>query len=419
MSMYRREWDCCGSITETDAWEPEVCPFCTPADANKSAEEGGLPALPDWAVQEKFGNATVNFYVAHQMEAYALKCIAADRAARPVANKAEVEQDKIDAERYRWLRNHGDKEGQPPVMLQGRWHGGSNGVGFNLDEAVDSLMGIATPTATTGASTACYGASKPEQSCPCSECKAEVGASTVLTDERIDRVALEKAIEDRISAREDKMMICPPPNVNKRLIASRNALTATLDRLFAAQAGQVAVPEVAPPHWYDAPQEALGGRTAREGYAANPAYADLQPKATTWLPTPENVNELPEGVRQYVHDLVARCDPAGDVAALTGLRDQLDGVQLMYRKAADRVTELEAVLANQPAPTVPAASQEPSLLSQMAFIAAYDPDELDGGYTQEGMRAACRLKCIIDHARRACEAHQPAQEQAEKKQEEK
>jgi hypothetical protein len=28
------------------------------------------------------------------------------------------------------------------------------------------------------------------------------------------------------------------------------------------------------PHWYDCPQSALGGKTAREGYAANPAYAD-------------------------------------------------------------------------------------------------------------------------------------------------
>lgn len=27
MSVYRREWDCCGSVTE---WEPEHCPFCTP-----------------------------------------------------------------------------------------------------------------------------------------------------------------------------------------------------------------------------------------------------------------------------------------------------------------------------------------------------------------------------------------------------
>ena len=28
MSTYRVEWDCCGSVTETEAWEPESCPFC-------------------------------------------------------------------------------------------------------------------------------------------------------------------------------------------------------------------------------------------------------------------------------------------------------------------------------------------------------------------------------------------------------
>lgn len=26
---YRKEWDCCGSVTETEAWEPEHCPICT------------------------------------------------------------------------------------------------------------------------------------------------------------------------------------------------------------------------------------------------------------------------------------------------------------------------------------------------------------------------------------------------------
>lgn len=64
------------------------------------------------------------------------------------------------------------------------------------------------------------------------------------------------------------------------------------------------------------------------------------PVAEKWLPTPENVNALPEGVRKFVHDLASRCDPAGDVAALTGLQDQLDGVQLMYRKAADALDEV-------------------------------------------------------------------------------
>ena len=29
MGTYRKEWDCCGSVTETEAWEPEHCPFCT------------------------------------------------------------------------------------------------------------------------------------------------------------------------------------------------------------------------------------------------------------------------------------------------------------------------------------------------------------------------------------------------------
>lgn len=29
MSTYRKEWPCCDSVTETEAWEPEQCPFCT------------------------------------------------------------------------------------------------------------------------------------------------------------------------------------------------------------------------------------------------------------------------------------------------------------------------------------------------------------------------------------------------------
>ena len=26
--MYRNEWDCCGGVTETDAYVPDACPFC-------------------------------------------------------------------------------------------------------------------------------------------------------------------------------------------------------------------------------------------------------------------------------------------------------------------------------------------------------------------------------------------------------
>ena len=30
MGTYRKKWDCCGSVTETQAWEPDDCPFCSP-----------------------------------------------------------------------------------------------------------------------------------------------------------------------------------------------------------------------------------------------------------------------------------------------------------------------------------------------------------------------------------------------------
>jgi len=32
MSTYRVEWECCGSVTETEAYEPDKCPFCENSD---------------------------------------------------------------------------------------------------------------------------------------------------------------------------------------------------------------------------------------------------------------------------------------------------------------------------------------------------------------------------------------------------
>lgn len=37
MGTYRKEWDCCGSATETEAWEPDTCPFCTPVEQAQRA----------------------------------------------------------------------------------------------------------------------------------------------------------------------------------------------------------------------------------------------------------------------------------------------------------------------------------------------------------------------------------------------
>jgi hypothetical protein len=58
-----------------------------------------------------------------------------------------------------------------------------------------------------------------------------------------------------------------------------------------------------------------------------------------WLPTPENVNALPEGIRRYVHNLQTRCDPAGDVQTMALQADTIRGL-------AAKVRELEAELAS-------------------------------------------------------------------------
>lgn len=42
-----------------------------------------------------------------------------------------------------------------------------------------------------------------------------------------------------------------------------------------------------------------------------------------WLPTSENINNLPVGVKNFVHDLESICDPADMVIENALLRDQL------------------------------------------------------------------------------------------------
>src|SRR5262245_38337276 len=58
-----------------------------------------------------------------------------------------------------------------------------------------------------------------------------------------------------------------------------------------------------------------------------------------WLPTPEHVNALPEGIRRYVHDRETRCDPAGDVQTRALQADTIRGLDA-------KVRELEAELAS-------------------------------------------------------------------------
>ena len=54
-------------------------------------------------------------------------------------------------------------------------------------------------------------------------------------------------------------------------------------------------------------------------------------------PSADEINALPEKVRQYIHDLVTRCDKSGDVQTIAILREDRDALQR-------RVEELEAEL---------------------------------------------------------------------------
>src|SRR5215813_13342461 len=58
-----------------------------------------------------------------------------------------------------------------------------------------------------------------------------------------------------------------------------------------------------------------------------------------WLPTAENINALPEGIRRYVHDLETRCDLAHDVQKMALQADTIRGLDA-------KVRELEAALAS-------------------------------------------------------------------------
>lgn len=79
------------------------------------------------------------------------------------------------------------------------------------------------------------------------------------------------------------------------------------------------------------PETAASAWNRRALLAAQPAGA--------WLPTAENINALPEPLRDYVHQLEARCDPSGTVRENAQLKDVNKGLQIMYRNAADAAAQ--------------------------------------------------------------------------------
>lgn len=123
----------------------------TQAAANKAAEEDGMPALPEPVTRgfESFTEKAGYFehFDTEQMQDYARAAIAADRASRQVANKADVD---LDAARYQFLR-HADLDEMKRIY----WPEGEVPSGAEFDAAIDhALGGVATPPATTGGASA-------------------------------------------------------------------------------------------------------------------------------------------------------------------------------------------------------------------------------------------------------------------------
>ena len=207
----------------------------SPAAANKATEEGELPALPLSKSEYGFDH-TLSFCAADMYE-YARRAIAADRASRQVANKAEVEPNgwiatAIIGSEYTSVAFHNEKVARACCV---------KGEPFPFWKSP-----VATPPATTGASTAHYEmeftaeldrllsawSDAAENGVTSHELIREkivahvksskpVGASTVLTDERIDAL-WEEAFRHE---------------------SFKRGFARAIEREVEAQAGQVAVPE--------------------------------------------------------------------------------------------------------------------------------------------------------------------------------
>ena len=85
--------------------------------------------------------------------------------------------------------------------------------------------------------------------------------------------------------------------------------------------------------------------TAIDSVVIPEAKAAVDAPVAAWTPTVESINALPEPLRAYIHELETNADPAGTVRDNTILRDQLSGLQIMFRKSQDALSAQAAPVA--------------------------------------------------------------------------
>lgn len=69
--------------------------------------------------------------------------------------------------------------------------------------------------------------------------------------------------------------------------------------------------------------------------SGHPCCEEMSRMKWDWLPTADNINRLPDPLRQYIHDIETNADPAGMVAENTILKDQVQ--QLLAKIEGGRV----------------------------------------------------------------------------------
>ena len=233
----------------------------TQAAANKAAEEGGLPAIPaHWESKAQWivSGSNLESEERGRLAVMLLRVLlAADRASRQVANKTEVEA----IYQFSWLgdnnwtdctKEHYDEfaksiwpcrivyaspaeiapistclsDSEVDDMAFGYAPSGNIGELRELIRAVETK--VATPPATNGGANA-----------------TPTGASTVLTDERIEASIDTPKFQDLISNLESLSI---DEDGYEKCKAAWGEVVAHIDqhvaREVAAQAGQVAVPEI-------------------------------------------------------------------------------------------------------------------------------------------------------------------------------
>ena len=67
---------------------------------------------------------------------------------------------------------------------------------------------------------------------------------------------------------------------------------------------------------------------------------EAQGMGEDWLPTPENINALPEPVREYIHDIETNIDPQGMVRDNVLLRDTCKALEIKLEEKVQVHDEL-------------------------------------------------------------------------------